>query len=89
MELCGLSFILVCTLIGNVLGDEITREIPQFVIDYSPMVYLYSEENFYPGNIKSYIPQLKLCIPSKNYNNVPGLENKIRELRKDDIAEEI
>mgnify|MGYP004703862301 FL=1 len=89
MLLCGLSFILVCTLIGNVLGDEITREIPQFVIDYSPMVYLYSEENFYPGNIKSYIPQLKLCIPSKNYNNVPGLENKIRELRKDDIAEEI
>ena len=89
MLLCRLSFILVCTLIGNVLGDEITREIPQFVIDYSPMVYLYSEENFYPGNIKSYIPQLKLCIPSKNYNNVPGLENKIRELRKDDIAEEI
>lgn len=51
-----------------------TKLIPQFVLDNSPMIYLYSEENYYPGDIASYIPKFQLCLPSKNFKLVPSLK---------------
>ena len=65
-----------------------TRAIPQFILDHSPMIFLYSEENYYPGDIANYIPKFQLCLPSKNYNFVPNLEKELVKIGID-IPEEI
>lgn len=75
--------------LNTVLGHEETRPIPQFVLDYSPMVYLYSEENYYPGDIQTYINKFKLCVPSKNFHSIEGLQSRIKELGAVEIPEEI
>ena len=72
---------IIITLLASLTHAAEIREIPQFIIDYAPMVYLYSEENYFPGDIKTYIPKFKLCMPSKNYNKVERLVDKLKELK--------
>lgn len=82
------SLFTLCVL-DRVLGNEDMRPIPQFILDYAPMVYLYSEENYYPGDIQTYINKFKLCVPSKNYNKIDGLKNLMNELGVVELPEEI
>lgn len=45
-------------------------EIPQYVLDYAPLVHLYSEEQFWPCDIKEHLSHV---TPSLNYTPIQGL----------------
>ena len=47
----------------------IMHEIPQYVLDYAPMVHLYSEEQFWPCDIKEHLVHV---TPELNYTPIQG-----------------
>ncbi|KAI5965907.1 VPS62 [Candida pseudojiufengensis] len=47
-------------------------EIPQYVIDYAPLVYLYSEERYLPYDIKEFVTNFHVTF--KNGSIYPGTE---------------
>ena len=49
--------------------SRILREIPQYVLDYAPLVHLYSEEQFWPCDIAEH---LKHVTPELNYTPIQG-----------------
>lgn len=48
----------------------ILHKIPQYVIDYAPLVHLYSEEQFWPCDIKEHLFHV---TPELNYTPIQGL----------------
>ena len=46
------------------------QEIPQYVFDYAPLVHLYSEEQFWPCDIKEHLFHV---TPELNYTPIKGL----------------
>ena len=46
------------------------HEIPQYVLDYAPLVHLYSEEQFWPCDIKDHLFHV---TPELNYTPIQGL----------------
>ena len=46
------------------------HKIPQYVLDYAPLVHLYSEEKFWPCDIKEHLFHV---TPELNYTPIPGL----------------
>ena len=52
-------------------GDpRVVHEIPQYVLDYAPLVHLYSEEQFWPCDIKEHLFHV---TPELNYTPIEGL----------------
>ena len=49
---------------------HIIHEIPQYVLDYAPLVHLYSEEQFWPCDIKEHLFHV---TPELNYTPIQGL----------------
>lgn len=47
-------------------------EIPSYVIDYAPLVYLYSEERYHPYDIREFVTHFHVTHP--NGSVVPGTE---------------
>jgi hypothetical protein len=47
--------------------ERILREIPQYVLDYAPLVHLYSGEQFWPGDIAEHLYHI---TPYLNYTPV-------------------
>ena len=54
------------------LADDphVMHEIPQYVLDYAPLVHLYSEEQFWPCDIKEHLFHV---TPELNYTPIQGL----------------
>lgn len=50
--------------------SRVTHEIPQYVLDYAPLVHLYSEEQFWPCDIKEHLFHI---TPELNYTPIQGL----------------
>ena len=50
--------------------SHIMRKIPQYVLDYAPLVHLYSEEQFWPCDIKDHLLHV---TPELNYTPIQGL----------------
>ena len=46
------------------------HEIPQYVLDYAPLVHLYSEEQFWPCDMKDHLLHV---TPELNYTPIEGL----------------
>lgn len=62
-------------------------EIPDYVVEYAPVVYLYSEERYLPYDIKSYVTNFHVEYP--NGTVVEGTEKdmniqKLAELKNDE-----
>ncbi|GME89638.1 unnamed protein product [[Candida] boidinii] len=51
-------------------------EIPQYVIDYAPLVHLYSEEKYLPYDIKEFVTNLHAEF--YNGTRIPGFEDKLK-----------
>ena len=51
-------------------------EIPQYVIDYAPLVHLYSEEKYLPYDIKQFVTNLHAEF--YNGTRIPGFEDKLK-----------
>ena len=51
-------------------GPRTLHEIPQYVLDYAPLVHLYSEEQFWPCDIKEHLFHV---TPELNYTPIQGL----------------
>ena len=51
-------------------GSHIIHEIPQYVLDYAPLVHLYSEEQFWPCDIKEHLFHV---TPELNYTPIQDL----------------
>ena len=49
---------------------RVIHEIPQYVLDYAPLVHLYSEEQFWPCDIKDHLLHV---TPELNYTPIEGL----------------
>ena len=49
---------------------RVMDEIPQYVLDYAPLVHLYSEEEFWPCDIKEHLFHV---TPDLNYTPIQGL----------------
>ncbi|KAF6228476.1 hypothetical protein HO133_008206 [Letharia lupina] len=49
---------------------RVMHEIPQYVLDYAPLVHLYSEEQFWPCDIKEHLFHV---TPELNYTPIQGL----------------
>ncbi|KAM0800752.1 hypothetical protein BDR22DRAFT_805712 [Usnea florida] len=49
---------------------RVKHEIPQYVLDYAPLVHLYSEEQFWPCDIKDHLLHV---TPELNYTPIEGL----------------
>lgn len=49
---------------------RVMHEIPQYVLDYAPLVHLYSEEQFWPCDIKEHLFHV---TPELNYTPIRGL----------------
>lgn len=49
---------------------RVMHEIPQYVLDYAPLVHLYSEEQFWPCDIKEHLFHV---TPELNYTPIKGL----------------
>ena len=56
----------------DILADDpnVIHEIPQYVLDYAPLVHLYSEEQFWPCDIKEHLFHV---TPELNYTPIQGL----------------
>lgn len=55
----------------NLANDpRVMHEIPQYVLDYAPLVHLYSEEQFWPCDIKEHLFHV---TPELNYTPILGL----------------
>ncbi|KAK6199361.1 uncharacterized protein RJT21DRAFT_131100 [Scheffersomyces amazonensis] len=59
-------------------------EIPDYVIEYAPLVHLYSEERYLPYDIKSYIKEFRVEFP--NGTVVPGTEEDMNIKKFGDLA---
>ena len=49
---------------------RVKHEIPQYVLDFAPLVHLYSEEQFWPCDIKDHLLHV---TPELNYTPIEGL----------------
>ena len=49
---------------------RVEHEIPQYVLDYAPLVHLYSEEQFWPCDIKDHLLHV---TPELDYTPIEGL----------------
>ena len=49
---------------------HVINKIPQYVLDYAPLVHLYSEEQFWPCDIKEHLFHV---TPELNYTPIQGL----------------
>ena len=49
---------------------RVIHEIPQYVLDYAPLVHLYSEEQFWPCDIREHLFHV---TPELNYTPIQGL----------------
>ena len=49
---------------------RVMHEIPQYVLEYAPLVHLYSEEQFWPCDIKEHLFHV---TPELNYTPIQGL----------------
>ena len=49
---------------------RVMHEIPQYILDYAPLVHLYSEEQFWPCDIKEHLFHV---TPELNYTAIQGL----------------
>lgn len=49
---------------------RVMHEIPQYVLDYAPLVHLYSEEQFWPCDMKEHLFHV---TPKLNYTPIQGL----------------
>ena len=49
---------------------RVKHEIPQYVLDYAPLVHLYSEEQFWPCDMKDHLLHV---TPELNYTPIEGL----------------
>lgn len=47
------------------------NKVPQYIIDNCPLVHLYSEEKYWPSDIKEYVKNFHLEDKNKNRINVP------------------
>lgn len=47
--------------------ERVLREVPEYVLEYAPLVYLFSGENFWPGDIAEH---LVYTTPTLNYTPV-------------------
>lgn len=54
-------------------------EIPRYVLDHSPLIHLYSEEKYLPGDIQSFVPHFQLV--TSNYETVVNEPLKISDLK--------
>ncbi|CZS96134.1 related to VPS62 Vacuolar Protein Sorting [Rhynchosporium agropyri] len=55
---------------GDWDGDtRVLKEVPQFVLDHAPLVHLYSDEQFWPSDIREHLAHV---MP---YNNMTDLNN--------------
>jgi hypothetical protein len=52
-------------------GERALRDVPQFVLDYAPLVHLYSGENFWPADIAEHVRHMKVIV---NGTEVSGFE---------------
>ena len=50
--------------------SRVIHEIPQYILDYAPLVHLYSEEQFWPCDIKEHLFHV---TPELNYTPIKGL----------------
>ncbi len=50
--------------------SRVIHEIPQYVLDYAPLVHLFSEEQFWPCDIKEHLFHV---TPELNYTPIQGL----------------
>lgn len=53
------------------IKSEILNEIPSYVFEHAPLVYLYSEERYNPGDIKDYVKKFKLSTQYEFENKGP------------------
>lgn len=60
-------------------------EIPDYIIEHAPLVYLYSEERYVPGSIEQYIPHFFMSTNSHNFTSkeltIANLNSVARESR--------
>ena len=49
---------------------RVEHEVPQYVLDFAPLVHLYSEEQFWPCDIKDHLLHV---TPELNYSPIEGL----------------
>lgn len=49
--------------------SRVVREIPQYVLDYAPLVHLFSGEHFWPGDIAEHLFHV---TPELNYTPIQG-----------------
>lgn len=61
-------------------------EIPNYVIDYAPLVHLYSEERYLPYDVKEYVTNLH--VEFENGTTVPGTEKNMNIRKLGDLAKD-
>ena len=67
----GSSVLGIKTTPGKLANDpRVMHEIPQYVLDYAPLVHLYSEEQFWPCDMKEHLFHV---TPKLNYTAIEGL----------------
>ena len=67
----NLSVVNVKTRPEDLANDHrVVHKIPQYVLDYAPFVHLYSEEQFWPCDIKEHLFHV---TPELNYTPIQGL----------------
>lgn len=57
----------------KVEDDTILRDVPQFVLDYAPLIHLYSGEQFWPSDLGEH---LKYMIPSINDTSITNVTRR-------------
>lgn len=63
------SVITALCCVGNSNGiqwNSAETQIPKFITDNAPLVYLYSEERYYPGSIEDFLTHFVMSTSSKN-----------------------
>lgn len=65
-------------------GSPILNEIPQYVLDYAPLVHLYSGEEFWPCDIAEH---LKHVTPELNYTQIQSRSQNLDLMNLDELNE--
>ncbi|KAL9046126.1 MAG: hypothetical protein Q9214_000956 [Letrouitia sp. 1 TL-2023] len=63
-------------------GSRIIREIPEYVLEYTPLVHLYSGEQFWPGDIGEHLEHV---TPLLNYTPVKYSTQSMNLTNLDDL----
>ena len=64
--------------------SRVFSEIPQYVLDYAPLVYLFSGEQFWPGNIAEHLEHV---TPNLNYTPIFSRTQNLNLTNLDDMNE--